>query len=238
MSDARGPGAELEAALSSLASETGDHPAVSVPDFHALARQLDAETGPAAWLRSRSTSERFGVLIAVAVAASVVAATLGGWTDLALLAQGRLVLEFALLGGFALLGMAGSVRGYHHRELPRWMGWGLIGATLVVPLALALMPMPSAEVPEGAAMAAALGCLMYGLAIAAPVLLVAWVLDRGSWRGRPSVRYAASAAGLAGLVGLQLHCPVHHAEHLMVGHLPVVLAMLGTAAVLGVLSRR
>ncbi len=105
-------------------------------------------------------------------------------------------------------------------------------------MVLALLPMADELHPlglEGGGLdlvPMALKCLGYGVAIAVPILLVAGVLDRGEHRGRPRVRLAAVGAGIAGLVGLELHCPIQLQEHLMIGHAPIVLAMLVAATVL------
>ncbi|MCO4769449.1 MAG: hypothetical protein KDA24_05415 [Deltaproteobacteria bacterium] len=229
-------GEELATVLSNLGDGA---PTPEVPAFDALAQQLDAERGPMAWLRSRSTRERMGILVAAAAAVAVIAGTMGGWADVEKVTQTGFLLELVLLSGFALVAMSASLRGLQHAEIPRWAGWALVGATLGVPVAIGIAPMLSGVVSTGeATLRDALGCLCYGLSISAPVLAVAWVLDRRSWRGSTTVRYAASAAGLAGLVGLQLHCPVHETEHLMSGHVPVVFAMLGTAGLLHMVLRR
>lgn len=236
------PGAELEAAFRALAPNPGGAEA-EPPPFDALAGRLDRETGVVSWLRSRSTPLRIAILLGCVLGSAFVVSLVSARPDVAVYPSLRLTLELALLAGFGLIALAGSLRGHQHPEIPRKVGWCLVGGAIVIPLVLALLPMADEVHPLGlegtgdALVPMALGCLGYGLAIAAPVLLVAWVLDRGEHRGRPRVRLAAAGAGLAGLIGLELHCPVQAHEHLMIGHAPLVLLMLGAAALLS-LARR
>ena len=236
------PGPELEAAFRALAPNPGggDEPAA---DFDGLGARLDAEIGVAAWLRALPTPVRMGLLLGTVLLVALLVAMVHGRPDVAVYPSVRLGLELALLCGFGLLALAGSLRGHHHPEIPRSIGWGLVGGALLIPLILALLPMADAVHPlglEGSGpklVPMAVSCMAYGLAIAVPVLLVGWVLDRGEHRGRPRVRLAAAGAGLAGLIGLELHCPIQIHEHLMIGHAPVVAVMLGAAALLGWVRR-
>ena len=78
-------------------------------------------------------------------------------------------------------------------------------------------------VPDGIA------CLKAGLMTAIPAGLLAWLVMR---RGFVISGAAAGAlAGLAGVLMLELHCPIFEAPHAMVWHVAVipVSAMLGTA---------
>ncbi len=230
-------GPELEAAFRALAPSPGgaDEP---IPPFDGLAARLDQETGPAAWLRSRSTPARWGILLLSILASALAVATFAAQPDVAVVPSLRLGLELALLAGFGLLALASSLRGHQHPELPRRLGWSLVGGATAIPVILALLPMADEIHPLGlegggvSLVPMALKCLGYGIAIAVPILLVAWVLDRGEHRGRPRVRLAAVGAGIVGLVGLELHCPIQLQEHLVIGHAPVVLAMLVAATVL------
>jgi hypothetical protein len=67
-------------------------------------------------------------------------------------------------------------------------------------------------------------CLRAGLEIAAPVGAGAWlVLRRGFAVNPPSAGLAAGTlAGLAGVVMLELHCPLFLAPHIMVWHAAVI----------------
>lgn len=232
-----GPGPELEAALRALAPSPGgaDEPA---PPFDAMAGRLDRETGPISWLRSRSTPTRRLILGTFAVGCGLLAALTVARADLIVELSLRVGLELALIGGLGLLALSSSLRPHQRPALPRRLGWLLVAVAVGLPLILALLPMadgaPSEALVGGGAslLPMAFTCFAYGVVIAVPVLLVAWVLDRGEHRGRPRVRIAAVGAGLAGLFGLELHCPVQLQEHLMIGHAPVVLAVLAATLLL------
>lgn len=235
-------GPELEAAFRALAPNPGGADE-DAPAFDALAARLDEERGLLAWLRARPTPLRISILLGTVLVVALVVGLVSGRPDVAVYPSIRLGLELALLAGFGLIALAGSLRGHQYPEIPRKLGWGLVAGAVVIPVVLALLPMAEEVHPMGLKgggselVPMALTCLGYGLAIAVPVLLVAWVLDRGEHRGRPRVRLAAAGAGLAGLIGLELHCPVQLHEHLMIGHAPLVVVMLLAAALLGWVRR-
>jgi len=213
---------------------------VSADDLQGLLSSVESqltqsESGTGGWLKSRSTGTRRALALG----------------------------SFLALAGFALLAM----RGRGVADLPAWaigVCLGSLGLLIALSLWVALRPLQApalsngkvgalallsvgcavivAFVPEmaqasadGAAHAMASPCMYMGLLIGLPVYALARVLDRGS---RLSSVLAASAAGLTGNFVLALNCPIHSAEHMLVGHASVVLIfLLGVFAVHTVESR-
>ena len=101
---------------------------------------------------------------------------------------------------------------------------------LALPLALAALP---AALPSSAASPAspdavqgAARCLGFGSAIAMPVLVFLVAMGRRH-AGPPGFgALPAVAAALAGVLGLELHCPDASPSHLMMGHAPIMLILL------------
>ena len=72
----------------------------------------------------------------------------------------------------------------------------------------------------------ALACLGFGLAIAVPVLVTAWLLERFPG-ARPMLWVLASGlGGLAGNLALHVHCPITSMAHLLAGHASVGVVLL------------
>jgi hypothetical protein len=89
-------------------------------------------------------------------------------------------------------------------------------------------------VPQGVA------CLVIGLLVALPAGLAIWlVLRRGFAVNAASAGLAAGTlAGLAGVITLELHCPIFHAMHVMVWHTAVIPVSAAGGALLGHLIGR
>jgi hypothetical protein len=64
-----------------------------------------------------------------------------------------------------------------------------------------------------------------------PVLLVAFAVRRAEVDGAALGALAGVAAGLTGNLALQVHCPITHTAHLLIGHATLII-VLGTAAFL------
>ena len=197
--------------------------------FEEISNDLAAERGLRAWLRSRSTPVRRA--LALGVAAVVVVATVAIWgrADLSVHPRQPLVLELALLLAFCGAAIALGVR----RDLsppPLGATLAVVGLGLLVPWLSVLLPLvndahpiPMAGVGEDLA-PPAVACSTWGLAAGVPSLVMLGLGERlggcAWWRDA----LFGLAAGLAGLVALQLHCPATQPAHLLAGHAPVVAA--------------
>ncbi len=107
----------------------------------------------------------------------------------------------------------------------------ILGVALLLPWLLAALPLIEGRAlisptptAHGAAFRAAV-CFTLGSALALPVIAVVGLLGR---RGRriPGFGLLPAAAGaLAGLVGLELHCPDASPAHLLAGHATIALVL-------------
>lgn len=191
-------------------------------------RAIDQESGLLA--RARGLSTRSRVALAAAMALMVPLLVLVAWprVDLSVYPQWRLAGEMALLALAGALALWMALRPLHLPPLPRGAGAGLLAGATAAVLLLALLPAahqshPASLVGGGDDLAKrALACLMLGLVLSLPILLACWLLER---RGHV-VTSAVTAAGLAGVVGLQLHCPIVTNVHLVAGHATVVFALM------------
>lgn len=205
--------------------------------FAGLEVQLDQERGVRAFLRSRPTSLR--VMLMLVVICAIGALHLGRLlrADAAVYPGGRLAFELALL---ALLGIGGVILGLR----PHFKASAPVAASLGVAAAAAMLPVLSiiagpAHEGHAASLAGmgdallprAAGCFAYGVIFATPVLVVAWLVDRGPARG--AALAFAGAATVGANVALWLHCPITHAAHIALGHVPVGLCLLGIALLVG-----
>ena len=199
--------------------------------------QIARETGPIAWLRSRPTPAR------IALALAAVALVGGGVLafkrrpDFDVYPLSRLV---AAVGAYALvIGVAVRValRPLHARLLPMAFRMGVVAAAILIPFAIAAAP-----AAHGAHLASLAGagsdlvpraaqCFLFGSALALPALALLWALDRGGHRALPTALASAGAAGLMGIVALELHCPITHPIHLMAGHAAVCATLVLAYAV-------
>jgi hypothetical protein len=226
----------LEAEMSSLLGA----PSVAVPSLPPLARVQGAlHEGPFDRLRSLGTPAR---ALVAAVVTSIVTLLVFAATrrpDLAVYPTIRLAAEL-VLQAIAGVGAAWLVlRPLYRAPLSGAALVATVTAALLVPVALALLPVAHADHPAslggtGATFAPrALACFVFGLATAAPLLAALWLFDRAP---RPATLLAmAGAGGLLGSVSLLLHCPITHPTHLVAGHASVGLAL---AALLALGARR
>jgi hypothetical protein len=245
--------AQLEAATddpAQLGSAPSAQSGFSPTDALARAeRNLEAERGLGAWLASRPTLQRWlfalaGVVVALGVGLAARRADLGVYPQL------RLALELGLPLALILLTLAAWLRPLY-RPPPRVdlrPLWLLL--ILATPLAQALLPQAHAAHAASLAgagtdlVARAVGCLLWGVIVGLPAGLLALGLGRDGraarFFGRSACffgRYsllAAALGGAAGVLSLQLHCPLTARMHLVVGHAPVpIVAALVAIGVVG-----
>lgn len=197
----------------------------------ALARRLERERGPLAWLRSRATPVRIVLALAAALVTLVAVLLLTPRADLATYPTGRMALALIpMLAGLAWLAND-ALRPMHLPPATRLRIGLALGAGLLIPLGLAIMPQahtahPASLVGMGEDFwPRAVACFVFGLITGLPVLVIAQLADRGGgWLGR--LLLALAVAGLAGNLALQLHCPITHPAHLLAGHASVGVALV------------
>ncbi len=235
-----------EAQLGRALASNEPVPAPEKELWASLERSLTAEVGPRAWLRSRPTRVRGGLLVAagalgVASAAAKLrpdfatypALSLATW--LALFSLAALAMVRLLLPSPGRPAVADAAKGVAL----------LVALVLPALYALGLMePVASAVGHDPSFLRHAFGCFSYGAMLSLPVLIVAWSVERHE---RLPLGNALLAGGLAGLVAnlaLLFHCPMNERSHLVLGHatigfvVAIAVAMLSRAGVPRRSSRR
>ncbi len=222
--------------LGKILSASGDDPAPA-PDvsalFDGLQEQLVRERGVRGFFRSRPTSQRVALLLSVVVV--IGALHLGGLlrVDAKVYPALRLAFELSLLGLVAVGGVILALRPHFKTSAPTGASSAAaIVAVLLPVLSIALGPAHQSHAASLAGLGDALlpraaGCFIYGVVFAAPVVAVAWLVDRGP-RGQATFAFAA-AATVGANVALWLHCPITHGAHIALGHVPVGVCLLGAA---------
>ena len=240
MSEAEGP---IDPALERLLAEASQEEAEPEggPDLAPVFEEIQARIGEAEgrrsfWLATRPTRVRraicWGTLALVAL--------LGGVLTLrADFGDYPLPRMMAALGALFVLGglsLHHALRPVHQPPLPRWVGALVVLAALGATFTLALLPPAHAGGLEGVGAHGAAPCLLYGLLFGLPVYGMLRVLDRGG--GSPAPLLGASAAGLAGNLVLQLHCPQTDPTHLLAGHFAVAALFIGGIGLIHLVTRR
>ncbi|HJL04194.1 MAG TPA: NrsF family protein [Polyangiaceae bacterium LLY-WYZ-15_(1-7)] len=216
---------ERRAELEALLGRPEATPELDLDGLFAGVRERveDAERSPSFRLKAQSTPRRrlLGLLAVLGVIAANL--LLGTRPDLGTYGPGLLAASFGSLGVLVLLAVFAALRPTHRPPLPRWQVAALTAASLAATVVLAVVPgyHAHAALPEaGRALGShALPCLVYGFLVGVPVYAALRLLDRGSPLSRV---VAASAAGLAGNLVLELHCPTGGPAHLLAGHAGVV----------------
>ncbi len=93
-----------------------------------------------------------------------------------------------------------------------------------LPIVVGTVPILSAPAGHGALFRAA-SCFAFGSAIALPVIAMVALLGRRGRRVPGFWLLPATAGALAGLIGLELHCPDASPAHLLAGHAPLALVL-------------
>jgi hypothetical protein len=200
----------------------------------AILDEIRAQRGVMAALRERSRSTR---LVALAILVAVEALFMftylrrGDWAEYPawrmMLTAGGFAVGALFCGWVALRPM--------YRPPPRGAG-AILAAALLLPFAVALLPaLPTAYLPRFTYPGYAFRCFAYGACLAWPVILWVRALDRGGHAFGWAALAAAVAGGYAGLLGLQLECPVNDTVHLLTGH---AIVPLGAALGCWLLLRR
>jgi hypothetical protein len=210
----------------------------SDPGWAALDSALEQEQGPRAWLRSRSTAARIGLVAATVVAICVYQLLFSRRVDFAVYPEPTMMLSVLAAGLVIGLGVVLETWPLQYRSLPTSLLPLAAGLALMLPLLQGLGPVHEAHPAslEGAGadfVDRAISCFRYGALMSAPFLILLLLVDRQS-RGRSAwVGLVALTTGLVANLALLLHCSITHPEHLLVGHaaIGVALTALGLAAV-------
>lgn len=200
-------------------------------DRDALFAQVErdiASEGLRGRMRAIPTPLRLGLGAVLAGAIALLSFVVTGRPDVAVYPDGRLALELLAIGGLNFGLLALTTRPGFKPEFDRTTFMSLIGVALLAPFVLGLLPV--AHTAHEASLAGAgadfwpraLGCLAFGIGAGAPMLLVLAAIDRQSLSWSARIALGGSAAGLTGLLALQLHCPITHSAHILTGHAPVV----------------
>lgn len=254
--DPRGPGVERHLAECAACAElladdarlgrwlvaADPQPEGRPPDlFAAVERSIQQDRGLRAWLRSRPTWWRY--VVGAGAAALVVGSSLAKpRVDLALYPRARLLLELALLVALILFAGGRWLRPLHRPAASPAVSGVLVALAALAPALLALLP--AAHTAHAMSVAGAgddllpraLACFAYGAVLGIPVALLGLGLGRAQRAGAAAL-LAVLAGALAGVAALQLHCPITHPAHLVLGHATIP-AALGLCFGLGLRLRR
>jgi hypothetical protein len=231
---------ELRKLLNEEAQAQNQNLTESRDSYESMRATLGQERGLISWLRSRRTSTRVTIMTVPIVATVLAVLRFSVRPDLAE-ASTRLSVA-TLIYGCALLGVLSVV--FRPLHLPGWptslarffLSLGLGGT-----LGLALVPLATGQPlvgPDLPFAAGAMGCFIWGQSLSLPVLTLGLLLERGGSDLTGRLLGVGGAAGLAGNLYLECHCPIARADHLVMGHVSVLLVTLSIGVLLAVLAKR
>lgn len=200
--------------------------ALSGDSFKKLEDQLAREKGLSGRLMSLPTALR-ELLACTALFIPVAIGVAKLRPDLALYPSVRFQAEIALLAGLAAAAGWVWLRPLHRPRPQIWVVLSILGLGLFVPWLLAALPPAHANqvgVTNNFVYQAA-ACFLFGTAIALPVMVAVWSLGHRSQGVLGFGMLPAIVAAMAGLIGLELHCPITSPGHLLLGHAPIALAL-------------
>ncbi len=192
-------------------------------ELAAMQRLMGGERGLRASLRGARTAARVGVVFLVALVVAGAVLSLRPRADLDVYPHYRLVAGTLALSLAAVVGLWIFVRPLSRPPVGRVQLAAAAALGVVLPFTLAALPQAHRLLEVSLAGAGtdllprAVGCLAIGLAVSAPVLAAAWLVDRGG-RGAAPWSFAAIAGGLVGNLALELHCPLTGRMHLLLSH--------------------
>ncbi len=191
-----------------------------------LDEALARERGPVAWLRERPLVLRALPCLLVLSAWLVQAGTQSVHRELDAYPRGRLVALVLSLLACGVLGLSLSLRSLARRAPPIARAHAFIGAALLVPILLALLPEVHTGPWTGRGLGAellplALHCLGVGVGIALSLLVLLRLADRAAHAARARALLAAASAAAFGNLVLFVRCPLDAPLHLLLGHATV-----------------
>ncbi len=205
---------------------------------------LAQEQSKLAWLRNRPTTVRIAAVVGLGLVIALIGGAAKMRPDLPVYPVARLALT--VLGYVALMAVAAVValRPMYRPALPRGVAAGLLALAVVVPFLIAGMPQAHADFTASLAgtgdelIPRAFACFRYGVMLSLPVFAVAAFADRNALRAGLLPVLLGAAAGLIGVVSLELHCPITEPAHLLLGHATVAACLALIALGIGALRRR
>lgn len=209
-----------------------------------LTARLEAEQG---WFRAPyqwSSRMRVLVVLAVAVLALGLVFKFVQRVDLLIYPSIRMALVLLslviLFVGAVLLVLRPQQRMALHHRL--WITTGVAG--LALPLVFALLPAAHLSHPASLAgqhhdlWSKALACLLFGALVSLPTLGLLVLVERHRPPRLKALVLTAVVAGLMGNLALQLHCPITHSSHLLLGHAPLGLLLVASVLVIGLFLQK
>lgn len=193
-----------------------------------------AEQGFVARLRAMRTSHRVMLMLALVAAVVVANVALTPRVDFAAYPSGRMAFALALLASVTAGASWRLLRPLHAPPPSLWVSRLLLVAGVLLPCALSMIPMGhvGAAAGEGSQFVVGCGkCFGFGAAMGFPVLALAFFARRAHVDGAAVAALAGVAAGLTGVLALQVHCPITDPLHLLIGH-ALLVAALATATAL------
>jgi hypothetical protein len=194
---------------------------------HAVREDLDRERGVQAWVRSRSRAERGLMILGVAGLVAGSTFLVAPRPDLYTYPRVRML---ATLAWFLVAGGVATwiaLRPIYLPRPPRGLVLAAAAFAILGPIVTALLPeVPMAHAPVHRVWPWAYGCFASGITAALVVLVISRAFDRGGAHAGGQIVLAAAAAGLAGTIALQLHCPINYPLHLLLGHATVPLGLI------------
>jgi len=212
-------------------------------DFAEVQSLIAREGRVIGWLRSRSRGARLALLaiVGAAIAGSQLANLRA---DFGAYPLARMALAAVLPALAALYAWYAGLRPLHRAPPRRGAFVGLVVAIVGVPLLLAALP----EASTGhAASHGGLGdellprawaCFAYGSVLALPALLLGALLDRDALRQPLAFLAAIGAPAVVANLALQLHCPLTHPAHLLLGHAAISVAFVLLGSVIWLMRTR
>jgi hypothetical protein len=218
-----------------LAATPPSREEVPTLSFQDLEQQMVGETGFRGRLRSLPSTTRW-MLVCASLLAPVAIGLAKLRPDIAIYPSARLGFEICAFGGLALASCWFWLRPLYRAQPNNGVFLAVLAAGLLAPWVIAMF---SAVNPEsGNALGRPAICFALGSAFAFPVIAVVGGLGRGG-RGISGFAILPALAGaLAGLVGLELHCPNSAPIHLLTGHAPIALVLPLLWQRLSIRSRR
>ncbi|MFI5307396.1 MAG: hypothetical protein ACHQ53_08600 [Polyangiales bacterium] len=210
--------------------------AAVLPDAAGLRASLEAqlalETGPIAFLRSRTSGVRLGLAFGASALLVLAIALRDARPDLGRLSSGTLL---SILGlSLAFLAVLPEALRPLHAPAREGLRRSLVLMAFALPVLAAVLCATAASAQGSIGPR---GCLGFGAAIALLVVVVLRILDRGGSRSPSAALLRMAGAGMVANVALSLHCADERLSHLLTWHVPVALTLAGTYFVARSLAR-